>query len=62
MNFELPEPLASLRQKVRAFVDERVIPSERRIVDEDRDGTWDTLRPSRLADTARCGGASISRQ
>jgi acyl-CoA dehydrogenase len=44
MNFELPEPLASLRQEVRAFVDERVIPNERRIVDEDRDGKADTLR------------------
>ncbi|HYV49146.1 MAG TPA: acyl-CoA dehydrogenase family protein [Myxococcaceae bacterium] len=44
MNFELPEPLASLRQKVRAFVDERVIPAERRIVDEDRDGKWDALK------------------
>jgi len=44
MNFELPEPLASLRQKVRAFVDERVIPNERRIVEEDQAGKWDTLQ------------------
>jgi acyl-CoA dehydrogenase len=54
MNFELPEPLASLRQKVRAFVDERVIPNERRIVDEDREGKWDTLRA--LQAEARAAG------
>jgi len=44
MNFELPEALADLRRQVRAFVDEQVIPSERRIADEDRDGKRDTLR------------------
>jgi len=54
MNFELQPELAELRQKVRAFMDERVIPAERRIVDEDRARRWDTLRA--LQADARAAG------
>jgi acyl-CoA dehydrogenase len=44
MNFELPPELRALRQQVRTFVDERIIPSEQLILDEDRAGRADTLR------------------
>jgi acyl-CoA dehydrogenase len=44
MNFDLKPELAALRQKVRAFVEERVLPNERAIVTEDRDRRADTLR------------------
>ncbi len=44
MDFELKPELAALRKQVRAFVDERVIPNERKIIDEDRGKRYDTLR------------------
>lgn len=44
MNFELPPELADLRRQVRTFVDERIIPAEQRIVEEDRADKADTLR------------------
>ena len=44
MNFDLAPELAALRAEVRAFLDARVIPNERRIVDEDRARDWTTLR------------------
>jgi acyl-CoA dehydrogenase len=44
MDFQLSDELASLREKVRAFVDARVIPNERAIVDEDRARKYDTLK------------------
>ena len=47
MSFLLDPELAELRGRVRAFVDERVIPNERAIVDEDRrdeSATLDALR------------------
>jgi acyl-CoA dehydrogenase len=54
MNFELTAELSDLEAKVRAFVDERVIPAEDAIVAEDRDGKDDTLR--RLQAEARAEG------
>src|SRR5436189_1546786 len=44
MHFELTPELASLRAQVRAFVDGKVIPNERKIIDEDRSKKYDTLR------------------
>ncbi len=44
MNFELPPDLQALREQVREFVDELVIPAERAIVEEDRAGDDTTLR------------------
>ena len=44
MSFLLSPELSALRQRVRAFVDERVLPMERAIVDEDRAGQHVTLR------------------
>lgn len=44
MDFRLPPELAELRVRVRTFMDEHVLPHERRIVDEDRSRRWDTLR------------------
>src|SRR5688572_21905729 len=44
MNFALTAELAALRKQVRVFMDSRVIPNERAIVDEDRARTYDTLR------------------
>ncbi len=44
MDFSLPPDLQSLRERVREFVDARVIPAEQAIVDEDRAGRDDTLR------------------
>ncbi len=44
MNFALSPELADLRRQVRVFMDSRVIPNERGIVDEDRARKWDTLR------------------
>jgi len=42
--FDLPEELNRLRTRVRAFVDERVLPNEAKILAEDREGKRDTLR------------------
>ena len=44
MNFALPPELAALRTQVRAFVNERIIPAENAIVQEDREKRYDTLR------------------
>jgi len=43
VNFELTPELASLRARVRAFVDEHIIPAEDAIVAEDARRSWDTL-------------------
>ena len=44
MDFELPENLTALRSKVRTFMDERVLPRERDIVEQDRLRTDHALR------------------
>jgi acyl-CoA dehydrogenase len=44
MDFSLPPDLQSLRERVREFVDSRVIPNEAAIVDEDRADDDTTLR------------------
>jgi acyl-CoA dehydrogenase len=44
MDFTLTPELAQLRSTIRAFVDERIIPRERAIVEEDRAKNRDTLR------------------
>jgi acyl-CoA dehydrogenase len=43
MDFSLRPELAELRTQVRSFVDERVIPRERAIIEEDRQKKYDTL-------------------
>jgi acyl-CoA dehydrogenase len=42
--FDLPKELDELRTRVRAFVDDRVIPNETQVLAEDREGKKDTLR------------------
>ncbi len=55
MDFALDPALASLRGEVRAFVDERVIPAERQVIEEDLSGgRRDTLR--RLQAEAKAAG------
>jgi acyl-CoA dehydrogenase len=54
MNFDLPPEIAELRQRVRAFVDERIIPVENQVVAEDREKRRDTLL--RLQGEARAEG------
>jgi acyl-CoA dehydrogenase len=44
VSFLLSPELSALRQRVRAFVDERILPAEQAIVDEDRAGGDSTLR------------------
>lgn len=44
MNFDLSPELAALRQRVRTFVEERIIPNEALIVAEDRARKPETLR------------------
>lgn len=44
MDFQLSEELSALRAKVRAFVDEHVIPSEKAVIAEDRERKHTTLR------------------
>lgn len=44
MDFELSHELQTLRQRVRAFVDDRIIPVESKIIAEDRAGNEATLR------------------
>src|SRR5207247_11481413 len=44
MDFALTPELADLRRRVRAFMDEHVLPNERRVVDEDRTKNHDTLQ------------------
>jgi len=45
--FDLPPALAELRVRVRAFVDEHVIPSEAKILEEDKTKKRDTLNALR---------------
>jgi acyl-CoA dehydrogenase len=55
MDFELDPALASLRREVRAFVDARVIPAEREVIEEDlAGGRRDTLQ--RLQAEAKAAG------
>jgi len=54
MDFQLTPELTELRARVRAFVDERVLPAEQTIIDEDEAGSWTTLRS--LQDDARAAG------
>ncbi len=54
MNFDLPPELAALRQQVRTFVDERVIPLEWAIIAEDKAGERTTLKA--LQADARAAG------
>src|SRR5262245_19141607 len=44
MDFTLSDELQGLRQAVRRFVDERVIPVEKQIIDEDRAKKYDMLK------------------
>jgi acyl-CoA dehydrogenase len=44
MFLKLPDELTSLRQRIRDIMEEHVLPNEQTIVDEDRKGSWDTLR------------------
>lgn len=44
MDFSLRPELAELRTQVRAFVDTRVLPNERAIIEEDRQRRYDTLK------------------
>ena len=44
MDFQLPDDLAELRRRTRAFMDEHVLPNEKAIVAEDRTKRYDTLR------------------
>ncbi len=44
MSFLLTPELAALRSRVRAFVDDHVLEAEDRILAEDADHCWDTLR------------------
>src|SRR3569832_915 len=44
MDFSLSPELGDLRKQVRDFVDGRVIPNERAIIEEDREKKHDTLR------------------
>lgn len=48
ISFELPPDLADLRARVRAFVDENVIPSEKAILEEDKTKKRDTLNGLRV--------------
>jgi acyl-CoA dehydrogenase len=52
--FDLPPELIALRHRVRAFIDERVIPAEDLVLAEDAEGRSDLLRG--LQDAAREGG------
>ncbi|UQA58120.1 acyl-CoA dehydrogenase family protein [Polyangium aurulentum] len=54
MNFELSPEIADLRQEVRVFVEDRIIPNEARIVAEDREKRRTTL--DKLQAAARAEG------
>jgi acyl-CoA dehydrogenase len=54
MDFELKPELAALRTQIRAFLDDKVIPVEKRIIAEDRERKYDTLRA--LQRDARAAG------
>ena len=59
VSFELPPHLADLRTRVRAFVDDNVIPAEKAILEEDRDKRRDTLNGLRAR--ARAEASWLSR-
>lgn len=44
MDFSLSPELSELRRRVRAFMDERVLPAEAAVIAEDRERRYDTLR------------------
>ncbi len=44
MDFSLPAHLQSLRSRVRDFMEQRIIPLETTIIEEDKTQTYDTLR------------------
>lgn len=44
MNFELAPELAALRAQVRKFIDEKILPVEKQVIDEDRRKDYTTLR------------------
>ena len=48
ISFDLPPELADLRTRVRAFVDDHVIPNEAKILEEDRTKKRDTLNALRV--------------
>jgi len=54
MNFDLPPHIAEKRHEVRSFIDRRVIPRERDVLEEGRAGKHDTLR--RLQSEAKASG------
>jgi acyl-CoA dehydrogenase len=56
-SFDLPPQLAELRTRVRAFIDEHVIPNEKKILEEDRDKKRDTLNA--LRDKTRALGLFV---
>jgi acyl-CoA dehydrogenase len=47
VSFDLPPQLAELRERVRAFVDDRIIPNEAIILEEDKDKRRGTLKALR---------------
>src|SRR5207342_945835 len=47
ISFDLPPELADLRARVRAFVDDHVIPNEGKILEEDKTKKRDTLNALR---------------
>mgnify|MGYP005856448463 CR=1 FL=1 len=57
ISFDLPPELAELRTRVRAFVDEHVIPAESRILEEDQHKKRDTLNALRAR--AKAGGLFV---
>ena len=57
MRFDLPPELLELRRAARAFVDERVIPAERAVLEEDARGESTTLRA--LREEARSRGLLV---
>lgn len=57
IGFDLPPDLATLRESVRAFVDEHVVPSEPAILEEDRKQARTTLNA--LRDRAKAAGLFV---
>jgi acyl-CoA dehydrogenase len=54
-DYQIPPELAALRHRVRAFVDEKVIPKEAAVVAEDREKRYETL----IALQAEAKGAAL---
>lgn len=57
ISFDLPPHLAELRVRVRAFVDDHVLPNEAKILEEDKTKRRDTLRA--LRDKAKAEGLFV---